>query len=79
MCWLTDHSALLAIKLQKRGRTQRWLADMMMYDFSVVFVPGKKNVLPDGLLRFPLQGPSIYDAKPVPVLSIQQASPFEYQ
>ena len=34
VCWLTDHSALLAIKLQKRGRTQRWLADMMMYDFS---------------------------------------------
>jgi hypothetical protein len=45
---------------------------MMMYDFSVVFVPGKKNTLPDGLSRFPIQGPSIYEAEEVPVLSVRE-------
>ena len=71
--WVTDHSALLTPKLQKRGRTQRWLADMMQYDFSVIFVPGKNNTLPDGLSRFPLVGPSVYDVDEVPILSVQTA------
>ena len=61
--WYTDHAALQAVDRQSKGRTQRWLADLMAIDFRVVFVPGKKNTLPDGLSRFPILGPSIYDAE----------------
>ena len=40
----------------------------------MVFVPGKKNTLPDGLSRFPIQGPSIYDAEEVQALSITESN-----
>jgi hypothetical protein len=46
---------------------------MMAIDFEVVFVPGKKNTLPDGLSRFPILGPSIYDADTEQALSVTQA------
>lgn len=76
--WFTDHSALQAIRGRTSGRTQRWLADMMRVDFSVVFVPGKENGLADGLSRYPIPGKSIYDAKQVPLLyhanTVQESS-----
>ena len=71
--WYTDHSALQAVDRQKTGRTQRWLADLMAIDFRVIFVPGKKNTSPDGLSRFPILGPSIYDVEEVPALTVTES------
>ena len=49
----------------------------MTIDFRVIFVPGKKNTLPDGLSRFPILGPSIYEAEPVPLLSVKTVTTSE--
>ena len=68
--WYVDHAALKACDRRSTGRTQRWLADLLTIDFRVIFVPGKKNTLPDGLSRFPIPGPSIYGNKPIPLLSV---------
>jgi hypothetical protein len=45
----------------------------MAIDFRVIFVPGKKNTLPDGLSRFPILGPSIYDVEEVPALTVTES------
>ena len=68
--WYVDHVALKACDRRSTGRTQRWLAELLTIDFRVIFVPGKKNTLPDGLSRFPIPGPSIYGTRPIPLLSV---------
>ncbi|KAJ3514734.1 hypothetical protein NLJ89_g2201 [Agrocybe chaxingu] len=51
--WITDHKGLTHLLNQKNlsGRQARWLEKISSFDFEVVYVPGKENVLADALSR----------------------------
>jgi len=51
--WLTDHESLIYILGQKTlsGHQARWLEKLGEFDFTVEYVPGAHNVLPDALSR----------------------------
>jgi hypothetical protein len=49
--WYTDHKGLVTI-LQHRdvsGRRARWLENISLFDFKVIYVPGTENILSDAL------------------------------
>jgi len=49
--WVTDHKSLTHILDQKglSGRQARWMEHLSEFDFEVLYVLGKKNILPDAL------------------------------
>ena len=51
--WVTDHKSLTHILDQKglSGRQARWMERLSEFDFEVLYVPGKGNILPDALSR----------------------------
>lgn len=53
---VTDHSSLSWINNLKnpQGRLGRWTLRLQQYNFKVVHRPGKDNVVPDCLSRFPI-------------------------
>lgn len=48
----TDHKNLTFINLDHREKVKRWKILMSSYDFEVEHIPGKDNVVADGLSRF---------------------------
>ncbi|GAA5881029.1 hypothetical protein JCM8547_003592, partial [Rhodosporidiobolus lusitaniae] len=54
---LTDHDTLRHFPTQPdlSKRQARWLEVLADYDYDTVYVPGKKNVMADGLSRYPFQ------------------------
>lgn len=53
---LTVHTDNMAVKfimnnLNPTGRRMRWLLELMDYDFEIVHIPGKANLIADGLSR----------------------------
>lgn len=52
---ITDHSALIWLWGQKelKGRLARWVMRIQQYDFDVIHIKGKCNVVPDAISRFP--------------------------
>lgn len=51
---ITDHSALIWLLGQKelKGRLVRWVMRIQQYDFDVIHIKGKCNVVPDAISRF---------------------------
>ena len=51
----TDHAALLALnsKINLKGRMARWLDTFTKYDYEILHVKGKLNVVPDTISRMP--------------------------
>jgi hypothetical protein len=51
--WYTDHQALKHLLKQRELNPQqsRWMAKLAEFDFKIVYVPGKENVLSDALSR----------------------------
>ncbi len=64
-----DASGLKNLPLRCTGRTTRRAARLMEFSFEVLFVPGKKNSLPDGMSRYPIKGESIYNIDPIELLN----------
>jgi hypothetical protein len=52
----TDHSPLTGIKTSKdiTGRLTRMILKLQEYDFDIKYLPGKKNVVADGMTRGPI-------------------------
>ena len=52
----TDHQALkwLMTLPEPTGRLSRWSLELMSYDFEIIYVQGKSNVVPDTLSRAPV-------------------------
>ena len=50
----TDNNPLCYIKSSKLGATQiRWLSELALYDFDIVYHTGKSNLIADALSRRP--------------------------
>ena len=51
--WYTDHKGLVTLLTHKdvSGRRARWLENLAMFDFKVIYVPGEENILSDALSR----------------------------
>jgi len=51
--WVTDHKSLIHILDQKglSGRQARWLEKLSEFNFTVKYVAGEENILPDALSR----------------------------
>jgi hypothetical protein len=51
--WLTDHKSLIHLLDQKglSGRQAHWMEKLGEFTFSIEYVPGEHNVLPDALSR----------------------------
>jgi hypothetical protein len=51
--WLMDHKSLIYILNQKNlsGRQARWMEKIGEFNFTVEYVPGAHNILPDALSR----------------------------
>lgn len=64
---ITDHAALLWLFKQSdlKGRLARWVLKIQQYDFDIVHVKGKNNIVPDAISRFPNENISLIDVKPV--------------
>lgn len=62
----TDHSALtyLFTTKSRQPMVESWIDHLTAFDFSVVHVPGKKNVIPDALSR--LYPPHLDQGEAVP-------------
>ncbi|CEI92075.1 hypothetical protein RMCBS344292_06348 [Rhizopus microsporus] len=59
---VTDHHALQFLQSKKssdlRGRLARWAPLLQQHDFTIVYRPGKVNIGPDALSRYPVSSPS---------------------
>ena len=54
----TDNNPLVYVKTSKLGVAQiRWLSELALYDFDIVYRTGKSNLVADALLR-QLESPS---------------------
>jgi len=51
--WVMDHKSLTHILDQKglSGRQAHWMERLSEFDFTVLYVPGEENILPDALSR----------------------------
>ena len=50
----TDNNPLCYIKSSKLGAAQiRWLSELALYDFDIIYWTGKSNLVPDALSRRP--------------------------
>ena len=50
----TDNNPLCYIKSSKLGAAQiRWLSELALYDFDIVYRTGKSNLVADALSRHP--------------------------
>ena len=50
----TDNNSLCYIKSSKLGATQiRWLSELALYDFDIIYRTGKSNLVADALSRRP--------------------------
>jgi len=56
----TDHQALTFIKQCRltNGRLTRWALALQEFDFEIVHIPGKENIVADTLTRYPRMGES---------------------
>ena len=54
--WETDHKALTQLnkKAQINKRCERWRLKILTYDFTVQYIPGLQNAMPDYLSRSPV-------------------------
>ena len=54
--WETDHKALTQLnqKAQINKRCERWRLKILEYDFTVKYIPGSANAMPDYLSRSPV-------------------------
>ena len=55
--WETDHKALTQLnkKAQINKRCERWRLKILEYDFTVKYIPGVTNFMPDYLSRSPVE------------------------
>ena len=55
--WETDHKALTQLnkKAQINKRCERWRLKILEYDFTVKYIPGPMNSMPDYLSRSPVE------------------------
>ena len=58
--WQTDHQALTQLdkKAQINERCERWRLKILTYDFTVQYIPGLQNAMPDYLSRSPVDDPT---------------------
>lgn len=55
--WYTDHKGLVTVLTHRdidrasSGRRARWLEQLSMFNFEVIYVPGTENILSDALSR----------------------------
>ena len=58
--WETDHQALTQLnkKAQINKRCERWRLKILTYDFTVKYIPGLQNTMPDYLSRSPVDDPA---------------------
>ena len=56
---ITDHQALrwLLSRKEQTGRIQRWLWELLEFDFEVEYIPGPQNQVADALSRAPVDPP----------------------
>ena len=56
---ITDHQALrwLLTRKEQTGRIQRWLWELLEFDFDVEYIPGPQNHVPNALSRAPVDPP----------------------
>ena len=48
----TDNNLLVYIKTSKLGAVQiRWLSELALYDFNIIYQMGKSNLVADALFR----------------------------
>jgi hypothetical protein len=47
----TDHKNLTYVDKDPRPRVQRWKLAMQEFDFQIIHIPGKENIVADGLSR----------------------------
>ena len=68
--WETDHKALtqLNLKAQINKRCERWRLKILEYDFTVIYIPGTLNAMPDYLSRSPVDEA---EEDPDEVISVQ--------
>ena len=52
---MTDHANLQYWKSPRNlnRRTACWHIDLQEYDYEILYIPGKTNILPDALFRLP--------------------------
>ena len=49
-----DNNPLVYVKTSKLGAAQiRWLSELALYDFDIVYRTGKSNLVADALSRWP--------------------------
>lgn len=48
----TDHLNLVYIDKATSGKVQRWRSKLLEFDFTIVHIPGRSNVVPDYISRF---------------------------
>lgn len=76
---LTDHKSLIHFQTQPMlsGRQTRWLETLSLFDFTIVYVKGKSNVVADAFSRRPdlSADSSAPPARPAAVVDPQASAP----
>ena len=63
----TDNNPLVYVKTSKLGAAQiRWLSELALYDFDIVYRTGRSNLVADALSRRPeVEGVAFWVNKPL--------------
>ena len=78
--WETDHKALTQLnkKAQINKRCERWRLKILEYDFTVKYIPGSINSMPDYLSRSPVEDAEEDPDEITPVSSKSTQTDFEF-
>ena len=78
--WETDHKALTQLnqKAQLNKRCERWRLKILEYDFTVKYIPGLTNSMPDYLSRSPVDDAEEDPDEIINVISQSTQTDFEF-